>query len=117
MKLRLHPTCARSHFFTSGNEYCLSVIILSNFVVSDSVWRWIYGLGGPGLILLGISDNTPFISAPPGSVDICVILLADHRPEWWAYYAFMTLVGEVLGGYLTYRLAEKGSEQTLEKKV
>jgi membrane protein YqaA with SNARE-associated domain len=93
------------------------VIILSHFVVSDSVWKWIHGLGGPGLILLGISDNTPFVSAPPGSVDICVILLAAHRPEWWAYYAFMTLIGEVLGGYLTYRMAEKGGQQTLERKV
>ena len=93
------------------------MIILSNFVISPLVWNWIHGLGGPGLILLGISDNTPFVSAPPGSVDICVILLAAHRPEWWAYYAFMTLVGEVLGGYLTYRLSEKGSEQTLEKRV
>ena len=93
------------------------MIILSQFVISPSVWNWIHGLGGPGLILLGISDNTPFISAPPGSVDICVILLAAHRPEWWAYYAFMTLVGEVLGGYLTYRLAGKGGEQTLERKV
>jgi membrane protein YqaA with SNARE-associated domain len=69
------------------------------------------------LILLGLSDNTPFVSAPPGSVDICVILLAAHRPEWWAYYALMTTVGEVLGGYLTYRLAQKGGKQTLEKKV
>ncbi len=93
------------------------MIILSNFVISPSVWNWIHGLRGPGLILLGIFDNTPFVSAPPGSVDICVILLAAHHPEWWAYYAFMTLVGEVLGGYLTYRLSEKGSEQTLEKKV
>jgi membrane protein YqaA with SNARE-associated domain len=81
------------------------------------MWNWIHGLGGPGLILLGISDNTPFISAPPGSVDICVILLAAHRPEWWAYYAFMTLLGEVLGGYLTYRLSGKGGEQTLQRKV
>jgi len=93
------------------------VIILSHFAVSDATWKWIHGLGGPGLILLGISDNTPFVSAPPGSVDICVILLAAHRPGCWAYYAFMTLVGEVLGGYLTYRLMEKGGEQTLEKKV
>ena len=29
----------------------------------------------------------------------------------------MATVGEVLGGYLTYRLAEKGGQQTLEKKV
>jgi membrane protein YqaA with SNARE-associated domain len=104
-------------FLASGNEYCLSVIILSHFAVSGSAWKWIHSLGGPGLILLGISDNTPFVSAPPGSVDICVILLAAHRPEWWAYYAFMTLVGEVIGGYLTYRLAGKGGEQTLQRKV
>jgi uncharacterized membrane protein YdjX (TVP38/TMEM64 family) len=29
----------------------------------------------------------------------------------------MATVGEVLGGYLTYRLAEKGGQETLEKKV
>ena len=90
---------------------------LSLLATSGSVWDWIHRLGGPGLILLGISDNTPFISAPPGSVDVCVILLAAHRPEWWAFYAFMTVIGEVLGGYLTYRIAEKGGQQTLEKKV
>ncbi|MGA2170406.1 MAG: VTT domain-containing protein [Terracidiphilus sp.] len=93
------------------------MIVLSQFVVSNSVWKWIHGLGGPGLILLGISDNTPFVSAPPGSVDVCVILLSAHRPEWWAYSAFMTTLGEVFGGYLTYRLAKKGGRQTLEKKV
>jgi membrane protein YqaA with SNARE-associated domain len=93
------------------------VTLLPHFVVSDSVWKWIHGLGGPGLILLGLSDNTPFVSAPPGSADICVILLAAHRPEWWAYYAFMTTLGEVLGGYLTYRLSKKGGQQTLERKV
>jgi len=34
-----------------------------------------------------------------------------------AYYAFMATVGEVIGGYLTYRLAEKGGQKTLEKRV
>ena len=84
---------------------------------SDAALKWIHRLGGPGLILLGIADNTPFVSAPPGSVDIFVILLSAHQPQWWAYYAVMATVGEVLGGYLTYRLAEKGGEQTLEKKL
>jgi len=93
------------------------VIILAQFVVPNSVRDWIHGLGGPGLILLGLSDNTPFVSPPPGSVDVCVILLAAHRPEWWAYYAFMATVGEVLGGYVTYRLSRKGGKQALEKKV
>lgn len=90
--------------------------ILALFV-ADSVWKWIHGLGGPGLILLGIADNAPFVSAPAGSVDVFLILLAAHHHQWWAYYALMATVGEVMGGYLTYRLAEKGGQQTLEKKV
>jgi hypothetical protein len=31
------------------------------------------------LIVLGLADNTPFISAPPGSMDVLVILLSAHR--------------------------------------
>ncbi len=85
--------------------------------MSDSVWKWMHRLGGPGLILLGIADNAPFFSAPPGSVDLFVILLSAHHPEWWFYYAFMATVGEVLGGYLTYRLAVKGGQEALEKKI
>ncbi len=69
------------------------------------------------MILLGLSDNTPFVSAPPGSADVCVILIAAHRPQWWAYYALMITLGEVLGGYITYRLSRKGGKQTLERKV
>ncbi len=91
--------------------------ILAQFRMSGSVWKWIHRLGGPGLILLGIFDNTPFISAPPGSVDVFVILLSSHHHELWAYYALMATVGEVLGGYLAYRLAQKGGQQTLEKKI
>jgi len=91
--------------------------VLSLFLVPDSVWEWIHRLGGPGLILLGIADNTPFISAPAGSVDVLVILLSAHRYEWWFYYAFMATAGEVVGGYLTYRIAQKGGRETLERKL
>jgi membrane protein YqaA with SNARE-associated domain len=91
--------------------------ILSLLIVAGSVWKWIHRLGGPGLILLGLADNAPFISAPAGSVDVFVILFSAHRHEWWAYYAFMATVGEVLGGYVTYRLAAKGGQATLERKV
>ena len=91
--------------------------ILCLIIMADSVWKWIRRLGGPGLILLGLADSAPFISAPPGSTDVFVILLSAHHHESWAYYAFMATVGEVLGGYLTYRLAEKGGQQTLERKV
>ena len=85
--------------------------------MAETVWKWIRRLGGPGLILVGLADSAPFISVPPGSVDVLVILLSTHRRGWWAYYAFMATVGEVLGGYVAYRLAEKGGQETLEKKV
>jgi len=82
-----------------------------------SFWRWIRHLGGPGLILLGIADNTPFVSAPPGSMDVALIFLAAANHELWGYYALMATVGEVAGGYLAYRLAAKGGHETLEKKA
>ena len=86
-------------------------------MTSDSVWKWMHRLGGPGLILLGIADNAPFISAPAGSVDVFVILLSAQHHQWWPYYAFMATLGEVLGGYWVYRLVEKGGQITLERKL
>ena len=80
------------------------------------MWKWIHDLGVPGLLLLGILDNAPFLSTPAGGVDAIVILLAWHNRGWWAFYALMAIVGEVIGGYLTYRFAEKSGEETLEKK-
>lgn len=84
---------------------------------SDAVWKWLHRLGGPGLLLLGIADNLPIGSSPAGSVDVFLIVLSAHQPHWWAYYALMATVGEVLGGYLTYRLSEKGGQQMFEKKI
>ena len=95
----------------------LGLIVTGVAAVPGSVWKWVHGLGGLGLILLGLADNAPFVSAPPGSEDVFLILLSAHHPQWWVYYAFMATVGEVLGGYLGYRLAAKGGQETFEKKV
>ena len=89
--------------------------VIASLVLESGLWTWIHRLGGPGLILLGIIDNSAI--PIPGGTDIFVILLAAHRRGWWLYYAFMAVVGAVLGGYLTYRLAEKGGEETLEKEI
>ena len=89
--------------------------LLSVLLSGSWIWKWLHRLGGPGLIVLGIVDNSAI--PLPGSMDVFVILLAAHRRPWWPYYAFMAVVGAVLGGYITYRLAEKGGEETLEKKV
>lgn len=94
---------------------CFATLLVSTTV--SSAWKWAQSLGGPGLILLGIFDNTPLVSAPPGSMDIAVILLSAHQSSWWAYFAFMATLGEVMGGYLTYHLAEKGGQETFEKKL
>jgi membrane protein YqaA with SNARE-associated domain len=77
--------------------------------------KWLQRLGGPGLILLGILDNS--MVPLPGSTDVFTILLTANHRSWWPYYAFMATVGAVIGGYLTYRLGEKGEEETLERKI
>ncbi len=53
----------------------------------------------------------------PGGMDIFVIVLTSHHRDWWPYYGAMATVGAVIGGYVTYRLAEKGGEEGLEKKI
>lgn len=79
-----------------------------------SAMRWLIHLGGPGLILLGLLDNS--VIPLPGSMDVVTILLAAHRREPWLYYAIMATAGSVLGGYLTYRMARKGGKEAVEKR-
>lgn len=92
------------------------LMTLISIVSASTFWKWIHSLGMPGLIFLGFADNAPFLSAPAGSVDAVVILLAWHNPKWWAYYALMATIGEVIGGYITYLFSEKSGEITLQKK-
>lgn len=89
--------------------------LLLGLASASPLWTWLHRLGGPGLIVLGLLDNSAI--PLPGSMDLFVILLAAHHRGWWPYYAFMAVVGGVVGGYVTYCLAEKGGEETLEKKV
>jgi len=72
-------------------------------------------LGGPGLIALGLLDNS--VIPLPGSMDAATVLLSAAQREPWWYYAIMATIGGVIGGYLTYRLGLKGGEQTLEKRL
>ena len=84
------------------------------FASQKSALQWLIHLGGPGLILLGLIDNS--VIPLPGSMDVATILLAAHHRELWIYYALMATAGSVLGGYLTYRMARKGGKETLEKR-
>jgi len=92
----------------------LPALILLAIATKTSALRWLIHLGGPGLILLGLADNS--LIPLPGSTDVVTILLAAHHREPWFYYAIMATAGAVLGGYLTYRMARKGGKATLEKR-
>ncbi|HLV94287.1 MAG TPA: VTT domain-containing protein [Candidatus Acidoferrales bacterium] len=94
---------------------CLFVSTDSGRRLSHSVLNWLRHLGGPGLILLGVLDNS-FVPVP-GSMDAFTIILAAGQHEWWPYYAAMATVGSLIGGYLTYRLAQKQGKDQLERRV
>ncbi|MHB8411794.1 MAG: YqaA family protein [Candidatus Acidiferrales bacterium] len=76
---------------------------------------WFIHLGGPGLILLGLLDNS--VIPMPGSMDALTIVLAAHQRQLWIYYAAMATAGAVLGGYVTFRLSRKQGKDLLARKM
>jgi membrane protein YqaA with SNARE-associated domain len=79
------------------------------------IWPWVVRLGGPGLVVLGIADNS--IIPLTGSMDVLTIWLSARHRDLWPYYAVMATVGAVLGGYITYSLGRKGGKQAIEYKL
>src|SRR5216683_340784 len=79
------------------------------------IWRQLRRMGGPGLVLLGIADNS--VVPLTGSMDVLTIWLAARHHEPWPYYAAMATIGAVIGGYITYALARKGGKQAMERKL
>jgi membrane protein YqaA with SNARE-associated domain len=86
-----------------------------HFLMAVSVWNWLRHLGGVGLVILGLADNS--VVPLPGSMDVLTILLAARHKQLWWYYAFMATVGAVIGGYITYGLARKGGKEAFERKL
>jgi len=80
-----------------------------------TMWQRLRRLGGPGLVLLGIADNS--VIPLTGSMDVLTIWLAARHREPWPYYAFMATLGAVIGGYITYALARKGGKEAMERKL
>jgi membrane protein YqaA with SNARE-associated domain len=90
-------------------------ITMLHLQAARSLIAWARRVGGPGLIVLGVIDNSAI--PVPGSQDAMTILLAASEKTWWPYYAFMATVGAVVGGYITYRLARKEGKAILEKRL
>jgi membrane protein YqaA with SNARE-associated domain len=85
------------------------------FLLAVSTWVRLRRLGGLGLVLLGIADNS--IIPLTGSMDVLTIWLAARHREPWQYYALMATIGAVLGGYITYSLARKGGKEAMERRL
>ncbi len=84
-------------------------------LLAISTWVRLRRLGGWGLVLLGVADNS--VIPLTGSMDVLTIWLAARHREPWPYYALMATIGAVLGGYITYSLARKGGKQAMEHRL
>lgn len=84
-------------------------------LLAITTWQRLRRLGGPGLVLLGIADNS--VIPLTGSMDVLTIWLAARHREPWPYYALMATLGAVIGGYITYALARKGGKEAMERKL
>jgi uncharacterized membrane protein YdjX (TVP38/TMEM64 family) len=88
---------------------------LASILAGRTTLQWVLGFGGPGLIVVGLIDNS--VVPIPGGMDLCVILLTSHHREWWPYYGAFATAGAVIGGYITFRLAKKGGKAEIERKI
>ncbi len=89
--------------------------LLAAVTLKKTIWHAVRRFGGPGLVILGLVDNS--VIPLPGSMDACTILLAAAHHEPWWYYAIMATLGGVVGGYVTYRLGLKGGKEALQKRL
>src|SRR5438309_4999764 len=83
-------------------------------LAATSTMAWLRRLGGPGLSLLGIADNS--VVPLPGSMGVFTIWLSARHRDLWPDYEAMATVGALIGGYTTYALARKGGKQALERQ-
>ena len=89
--------------------------MILGLVFVSKLWNWVRHLGGPGLVVLGLADNS--VIPLPGSMDVLTIYLTVHHHNLWWYYAGMATLGSVLGGYITYRIAARGGEAAIKSKL
>jgi membrane protein YqaA with SNARE-associated domain len=83
-------------------------------MAARSMRRWLFHLGGIGLIPLGFVDNS--LIPLPGILDVAAIVLSSRQEQWWLYYGLMAAAGSVAGGFVTYRLARKGRKEALDRR-
>ena len=86
---------------------------MTELVLFVNLWEWLERLGGLGLILLGVVDNSPF--PVPGSMDALTVILSAHQKAWWPCYAAGNRGRNP--GCLRGPLGKEGEQETLEKRL
>lgn len=98
----------------------LSLILL----LSDQHWliklggkisALLFGLGGPGVMILAIGDSS-FLSLPEGN-DLLIVVLSTGK-SWgnMAYFVGMTTIGSVIGCLLLYSVGRRGGSPVLRRR-
>ena len=90
-------------------------MLLLSAIAAFLLLPWVVRLGGPGLVLLGIADNS--LVPLTGSMDVLTIWLAASHRDFWPYYSFMATAGAVLGGYITYALSGRAGKEAIEHRL
>jgi membrane protein YqaA with SNARE-associated domain len=73
------------------------------------------GLGAPGLFLISFLDSS--VLTFPVINDLLLIELSIQHPARMLVYAFLAMLGSVLGCVLLFFLAEKGGEALFHKQA
>ena len=79
------------------------------------IYGFALGLGGPGLFTAAFLDSS-FLSLPQIN-DLLVVLMVTRDKAWMPYYASLATLGSVSGCFVLYRLAEKGGDAFLRKRL
>jgi membrane protein YqaA with SNARE-associated domain len=84
-------------------------------VLTHSLRKYLRHIGALAFFPLGLLDMS--VIPAPGSFDILLIVLtAAHKELWW-YYALMATAGSVFGASASFKLARKGGEETIAKRL
>ena len=94
---------------------CASKGRVAAYFAAKGFRHWNFHLGALGFIPLGLLDSS--VVPVPGSMDVLTILLSARERNLWPYYALMASIGSVVGALLTYRLARKGGQEQLAKRI
>src|SRR5215471_16160209 len=83
----------------------------------SALFHLVLSLGAFGLFLVSIVDSS-FVPLPiPGITDIMLVLMAARHAVNWFLLVLISSTGSAIGGYVSYRVGQRGGMAFLEKRV